>query len=92
MENSQYRLHIDIPLGHDMEAAKRKAEKLVQWWFGSEGAQSDIIAYGIDRVNYRLGHDDDRQRSNYLVLTDSGHVSNKKCKIFIDTEKTTGIM
>lgn len=92
MEHSQYRLHIDIPLGSDMETAKRKAQNLVQWWFGSEGAQCDITAYGIERVNYRLGHDDDRQRSNYLMLTDSGHAVNKKCKIFIDTDTKSGIM
>jgi hypothetical protein len=36
---------------------------------------------GISEVNYRLGHDEDRQKSNYLLKTPSGHVVNKKSRI-----------
>jgi len=36
---------------------------------------------GVDQVNYRLGHDEDRQKSNYLNKTESGHVTNKKSRL-----------
>ena len=29
-------------------------------------------------VSYRLGNDDDRQKSNYLDINENGHVSHKK--------------
>jgi hypothetical protein len=88
----EYRLHIDIPLGSDQESARRKTLNLVQWLFGSEGAQADMAHYGIDRVNYRLGHDEDRQKSNYLIMTESGHAINKKCKIFVDNSNNSNII
>ena len=37
----------------------------------------------IDQINYRLGHDDDRQKSNYFHKNENGHVNNKKSKITI---------
>jgi hypothetical protein len=37
--------------------------------------------YGVDEVYYRLGHDDDRQKSNYLDKNENGHCSNKKLKL-----------
>jgi hypothetical protein len=36
----------------------------------------------VEQVNYRLGHDEDRQKSNYLLKNENGHVSNKKCHIY----------
>jgi hypothetical protein len=42
-----------------------------------------ITFFGLDHINYRLGHDDDRQKSNYFVVNDSGHVNNKKSKIVL---------
>jgi hypothetical protein len=41
-----------------------------------------------DTINYRLGHDDDRQKSNYLDKNENGHVSNKKSKILLKRELT----
>jgi hypothetical protein len=72
-----YRLHIDIPLGSDeMEAiaASKDLIRLLDIPFLMEEK-------GIDSINYRLGHDDDRQKSNYLMKNVNGHVNNKKCKI-----------
>lgn len=80
MENC-FRLHIDIPLGHDEQSSIELANKLVEWLLTSESAKNDLANMGISMVNYRVGHDSDRQKSNYLVKTESGHVTHKKCKI-----------
>ena len=29
-------------------------------------------------INYRVGNDTDRQKSNYLMINENGHVANKK--------------
>ena len=70
-----YRLHIDIPLENDEEEAIRKAESFVSLLM--------MVKESIPskQVNYRLGHDEDRQKSNYLDKNENGHVSNKKTKI-----------
>ncbi len=41
-----------------------------------------MLTFGVEQVNYRLGHDEDRQKSNYLIKNENGHVSNKKCHIY----------
>lgn len=33
----------------------------------------------IKQLNYRLGNDEDRQRSNYYIMDSRGHVTHKKC-------------
>jgi hypothetical protein len=43
----------------------------------------------IDQINYRLGHDDDRQKSNYFMKDANGHVNNKKSKIILDNSIQT---
>ena len=78
---SQYRLHIDVPLGSSEEEAIQNSQRLMDLLFLSENTKSDIQNLGIDQINYRLGYDDDRQRSNYLIKNENGHISNKKCKI-----------
>jgi len=35
----------------------------------------------VEQINYRLGHDEDRQKSNYLDKNENGHVTNKKSRI-----------
>lgn len=77
---SQYRLHIDIPFDCSEEEAIQISERLMNWLFLSESAKSDIQNLGVNQINYRLGHDNDRQKSNYLMKNENGHVSNKKCK------------
>jgi hypothetical protein len=32
-------------------------------------------------MNYRLGNDEDRQKSNYLKKDEEGHVNNKKTRL-----------
>jgi hypothetical protein len=83
---SQYRLHIDIPLGSSEEEAIQKTQKLMDWLFLSESSVSDMKSFDVSQVNYRLGHDDDRQRSNYLMKNENGHVNNKKCKVIFSSE------
>tara|TARA_Y100001938_G_scaffold146093_1_gene224245 strand:- start:566 stop:814 length:249 start_codon:yes stop_codon:yes gene_type:complete len=80
-----YRLHIDIPLGDDEERAIYKSKLLIQEILGTH---NDTIMhlnekYDVNLMNYRLGHDDDRQKSNYLDKNENGHCSNKKTKISI---------
>ena len=81
---SQYRLHIDIPLGGNEEEAIYKANLLVQEFFKlDQSTTGNIISekYEIEKASYRLGHDEDRQKSNYLDKNENGHVSNKKITI-----------
>lgn len=80
-----YRLHIDIPLPYSEEEALKVSELLV----GCINTNILIERTNIEQINYRVGHDDDRQRSNYLMKDANGHVSNKKCKIVIK-EITSG--
>ena len=35
-------------------------------------------------INYRLGHDEDRQKSNYMRKNENGHVTNKKCHLMLE--------
>ena len=74
---SQYRLHIDIPIPLSEEEAIKVTNKLVSLMNVSHVLED----CGVDQINYRLGHDDDRQKSNYLIKNENGHVSNKKCRI-----------
>jgi len=81
-----YRLHIDIPLGQDEENAIKMAEQLMQWTFIDVDCKERLLRLTgseIEQVNYRLGHDEDRQKSNYLQKNDNGHVTNKKIRISI---------
>ena len=81
-----YRLHIDIPLGQNEEEAVRITESLMRWTFEDVDCKTRLKMLtfdGIDQINYRLGHDEDRQKSNYLDKNENGHCSNKKTKISI---------
>ena len=87
---NQYRLHIDIPLGTDETEAIATAKSIMEWHFNDIEAREKIQTLTYDRtplteINYRLGHDDDRQRSNYLHINENGHVNNKKSKILLNT-------
>ena len=84
MENKQYRLHIDIPLGSDEEKCINTANMVMQWCFNDDRHQCmKMKQHGIDEVNYRLGYDEDRQKSNYLDKNENGHVTNKKIRTSI---------
>mgnify|MGYP003627555043 CR=1 FL=1 len=80
-----YRLHIDIPLGEDERNAIYKANLLMQELIKESPQHSNLHhlheKYQITQVNYRLGNDEDRQKSNYLATNENGHVTNKKTRI-----------
>jgi len=81
---SQYRLHIDIPMPFTEEDAMKASELIV-------GAINNAILIdrcNITEINYRLGHDDDRQKSNYFIKNENGHVNNKKCKIHLTNNES----
>ena len=78
-----YRLHIDIPLEMSEDEA-RIASIQILGLLASEDAQAIVLnAIGVEEINYRLGHDDDRQKSNYLQKNENGHVNNKKSRIAV---------
>ncbi len=81
---SEYRLHIDIPLGTDEEEAIRIATQMVSSIAIHVGNRAKIDDQ-VTGINYRLGHDDDRQKSNYMMKTDEGHVKNKKIRLTYDS-------
>jgi len=87
-----YRLHIDIPLGTSEENAIPAAKQLMEWHFADVDAKDRIqtISRGVElsTINYRLGHDEDRQKSNYLNINENGHASNKKIRIDLSMENT----
>ena len=85
----QFRLHIDIPLGDNEEEAIKNAKSLIQWHFSDPEAREKIVnlANAVKQINYRLGHDEDRQKSNYLQKTDNGHITNKKCRLNFSFEE-----
>ena len=75
-----FRLHIDIPLPHTEEEAVKMSKDII--------ATLNSNKLEVDCINYRLGHDDDRQKSNYLDKNENGHVSNKKGKILFKKDSS----
>ena len=82
---SGYRLHIDIPVGTDEEEAIRIATHMVSS-IAVHVSNRAKIDDEVTGMNYRLGHDDDRQKSNYFMKDEEGHVNNKKTRLTF-TEK-----
>ena len=82
---SQYRLHIDVPLGTNEEDAIRIAQSMISSIAVHIGNRAKIDAE-ITGINYRLGHDEDRQKSNYLMKNEEGHVNNKKNRLTFSKE------
>ena len=75
--SSNHRFHLDIPLpGMTQEQAIEISKKI-----------ADIIVFSLKpmgellEINYRLGNDKDRQKSNYLNINDKGHCSSKKTRV-----------
>lgn len=81
---SGFRLHIDIPLPLSEDEALRATEDVIGILRANSTLLEGLRSRGVPQIGYRLGHDEDRQRSNYLVKTPSGHVTNKKCKIQLE--------
>ena len=82
---SGYRLHIDIPLGSNEEEAIQIASQMISTLSTHVRNRSKIDSC-IEGMNYRLGHDEDRQKSNYLLKNEEGHVNNKKIRLTFDKE------
>tara|TARA_B100001094_G_scaffold333124_1_gene408820 strand:- start:47944 stop:48177 length:234 start_codon:yes stop_codon:yes gene_type:complete len=76
----EYRMHIDMPVGMDKEEAVKKSRYILGVIENNLGT---IRAHGVESVNFRLGNDADRQKSNYLDVNENGHCSNKKSKIVL---------
>lgn len=73
-----YRLHIDIPAPENQQVALKFATAIM----------NDIEKvlrenYQGLEINYRLGNDTDRQKSNYFQINENGHVNNKKNRLTI---------
>lgn len=86
-----YRLFIDFPIETmTTEEASEIARQIVATCV--ETNKEKLIGLNLSQVNYRLGHDEDRQTRNYLILDSAGHAATKKSKIHLekplDTEGT----
>ena len=77
-----YRLHIDIPLSGDEEDAIAAAKRIINAFSVANGEYN----LSMEKLNYRLGHDEDRQKSNYLMKNEDGHVNNKKIRLTFGQE------
>jgi hypothetical protein len=75
-----FRLHIDIPLPYTEEEAVKLSKDII--------ATLNPNKLNVYCINYRLGNDEDRQKSNYLDKNENGHVSNKKCKILFEKDSS----
>lgn len=83
---SEYRLHIDIPVGTSEPQAVRIAQQMISS-IATHVQLRSKIEEDVKGMNYRLGNDDDRQKSNYLMVDDEGHVNNKKCRLTFTEDK-----
>ncbi len=83
-----YRLHIDIPLNMTEEQAIIASQQILGILAEEETDALILNAIGVEEINYRLGHDDDRQKSNYFHKNENGHVNNKKSKIVVPKDLT----
>jgi len=81
-----FRLHIDIPLNTNEATAAALSETIVAMLV--DNITPVVNGNVLTEINYRLGHDDDRQKSNYLIKTESGHVANKKSRVVLVMENT----
>lgn len=74
---NQYRLFIDLPLGDNEEKAISATHAIMSHFMKDDDFFVNLTPT-IEKINYRLGYDEDRQRSNYLLKNENGHVANKK--------------
>lgn len=81
---SGYRLHMDILLPFTEAEALERAEEIVRMLSDKEKMRE----MGVQSINYRLGHDEDRQKSNYFIKNSNGHVNNKKSKVLFSEDLT----
>ena len=75
-----FRLHMDFPLTTDENGSVASVAVLINFL---QNHKQELIDMGFTDINFRLGHDDDRQKSNYLIKNENGHVANKKSRIHL---------
>jgi hypothetical protein len=76
-----YRIHIDIPIETlTVEEAQVIAKDILNKLGILNTDNEQLAGTGVE-MNYRLGHDDDRQRSNYFDLDERGHCTHKKIRV-----------
>lgn len=80
-----YRLHIDIQIPGSEAEALKISDDILRFAFDNMQSRNLLEMLNIENVNYRLGNDYDRQKSNYFTKNANGHVNNKKSKIVIKT-------
>jgi hypothetical protein len=73
-----FRLHMDFPLTTDEAGSMASVTALIAFL---ESHKQKLIDMGIGDINYRLGNDQDRQKSNYMIRNENGHIANKKSRI-----------
>lgn len=75
-----FRLHLDILLTADNTNSTNVSQKFVEFLMKNK---TELVDMGIPLINYRLGNDEDRQKSNHLIKNENGHVANKKSHIHL---------
>jgi len=80
-----FRLHIDIQITGSEAEALKISDDIIRFAFDNMQSRNLLEMLNIENVNYRLGHDHDRQKSNYFTKNENGHVNNKKSRIIIKT-------
>lgn len=81
-----FRLHIDIPIEAAHDKAIDISNLFITWFLKDKDVAKKIASVipEIKEINVRLGHDEDRQKSNYLLTNENGHINNKKIRINFD--------
>lgn len=91
MKPGGFRLHIDIEIPENKSGegpcseqdAIATSKKIVEYLIDNYHSAKVLRELNIENVSYRLGHDMDKQKSNYFKKNANGHVDNKKSKIVI---------
>ena len=87
-----YRLFIDYPISASSnEEAVSISSKIIEHLIGSDAANGHTKDLGIKQVNYRLGHDEDRQNRNYFIIDEAGHASTKKIRISLEPSEDLSV-
>jgi len=73
-----FRLHMDFPLTTPESGSIDACNKFIAFL---DNHKEELIGIGITDINYRLGNDHDRQKSNYMIRNENGHIANKKSRI-----------
>ena len=73
-----FRLHMDFPLTTVENESIASTAVFLNFL---QNHKQELIDMGITDVNYRLGNDNDRQKSNYMIRNENGHIANKKSRI-----------